>query len=267
METAPAEQLFQARAVLVGERIDMRAIESLERLGSNPLVVPASGNGRTVLFRYGVVVFFDVPPMEQASFLEQLRPFVREPQEPPETETLQVRIVPGEQHRLTQDQLTLGDDRVQSLQTVADILAKSVMLAKYERSISQTFDRIEPMAADLSRTGRGKFHGRRLAQYIGDTLMAMQRMVGRVEVSEKPELLWEHPELEGLYLRLEDDYEIRERHRALERKIDVIARTAETLLDLLQTKQSHRVEWYITLLIVVEILLSLYEMFIRPHHG
>jgi required for meiotic nuclear division protein 1 len=37
------------------------------------------------------------------------------------------------------------------------------------------------------------------------------------------------------------------------------------LLDLLQTQQSHRVEWYITILIVVEIGLTLYELFIKGH--
>ena len=90
-------------------------------------------------------------------------------------------------------------------------------------------------------------------------------MVGRVEVSEKPELLWEYPELEKLYVRLEDEFEIRERHLALERKLGIISRTAETLLDLLNNRRSLRVEWYIVLLIVAEILLTLYEMFFQAH--
>ncbi len=86
-------------------------------------------------------------------------------------------------------------------------------------------------------------------------------MVARVEVSEKPEILWDHPELERIYLRLQDEYEVRERHLALERKLDLIARTVETLLDLLQHDRSLRVEWYIVILIVVEIFLTLYAMF------
>ena len=77
---------------------------------------------------------------------------------------------------------------------------------------------------------------------------------------EKPELLWEHPELERLYHRLEGEYELSERHMALERKLDLLSKTAETLLGLLSTKRSLRVEWYIVILIVFEILLTLYEM-------
>jgi uncharacterized Rmd1/YagE family protein len=53
---------------------------------------------------------------------------------------------------------------------------------------------------------------------------------------------------------------------ALERKLQVISNTAETLLDLLQTQQSQRVEWYIVILIVVEIALTLYELFVSGRH-
>lgn len=83
-------------------------------------------------------------------------------------------------------------------------------------------------------------------------------MVGRVEVTEKPELLWEHSELERVYLRLEDEFELHERHVALEHKLELISRTAATLL---QTNRSLRVEWYIVILIVVEIVLTLYDKF------
>ena len=40
-------------------------------------------------------------------------------------------------------------------------------------------------------------------------------------------------------------------------------RSLETALELLQTRRSLRVEWYIVILIVVEILLTLYDMFVR----
>ncbi len=45
--------------------------------------------------------------------------------------------------------------------------------------------------------------------------------------------------------------------------MSLITTTAETQLELLHNKHSLRVEWYIVILIVVEILLTLYEMFIR----
>ena len=100
--------------------------------------------------------------------------------------------------------------------------------------------------------------GRELLRHIGDVLATQHNMVGRVETGEKPELLWDHPELERLYARLAEEYELRERDRALDRKFDVISRTAETLLSVLQNRTALRVEWYILALIVAELILSIY---------
>ena len=101
-----------------------------------------------------------------------------------------------------------------------------------------------------------------LLKHIGQTLSTQRQMVGHVEIDDKPELLWEMPEFERLYLRLEDDYEIQERYERLNRKLDLIYRTAETMHGLLQGKSSLRVEWYIVILIVVDILLHLAEKYL-----
>jgi required for meiotic nuclear division protein 1 len=91
----------------------------------------------------------------------------------------------------------------------------------------------------------------------GEVLLGQHKMIGRVEVSEKPELLWEHPELERRYARLADEYKLRECDRAVDRKLYMITQTAETLLGLVQNRSSLRVEWYIVVFIVAELLLSL----------
>ena len=64
-----------------------------------------------------------------------------------------------------------------------------------------------------------------------------QRVSGRVAVGEKPDVLWDRPDLERLYARLEDEYELRERGETLNRKIAVISDTATTLSDIIDTKR------------------------------
>jgi uncharacterized Rmd1/YagE family protein len=71
---------------------------------------------------------------------------------------------------------------------------------------------------------------------------------------------WDNPGLEGLFARLEDEFELRERHTAIERKLGLISRTSHTLLEVLSGRHTLRVEWYIVILIVMEILLSLYTL-------
>jgi uncharacterized Rmd1/YagE family protein len=84
-----------------------------------------------------------------------------------------------------------------------------------------------------------------------------------VQIDDTPELLWDRPDLERLFARLRDEFEILERFTALNRKLELVSRTAETALGILQARRSLRVEWYIVILIVVEIVLTLYELFIR----
>jgi required for meiotic nuclear division protein 1 len=61
-------------------------------------------------------------------------------------------------------------------------------------------------------------------------------------------------------MRLAEEYELRDRGRALDRKLEIVSRTVETLLSLVQTRSSMRVEWYIVLLIIAELLLTTYPL-------
>src|SRR6476661_9287154 len=85
---------FTARAVLVGQLIDLRALGSTPRLGGGPLALTVRGGGAAILFRYGAVVFFDVQPLEQDEFLRQLQPRVQGPTADQEVEQITVRIDP-----------------------------------------------------------------------------------------------------------------------------------------------------------------------------
>jgi required for meiotic nuclear division protein 1 len=142
-------------------------------------------------------------------------------------------------------------------------MSKSVVLALHETQIASAFDRIEPLAAGIRRRGRGGRDATQLVRQIGELLLTQHRMVGRVAVEDKPDVLWDRPELERLYARLADEYELLERSRAIDRKLTLLSETARTLLDLVQNQRSVRLEWYIIGLIFIEILLSLYELFLR----
>ena len=251
------------RALLLGERLDIRTVEQHGTVvATAPLAVSVPGGGTAVLFRYGAVVLFDVASDAGDRFTASLRPQVTEAFAVPEREQTQILVDPiAPQSVDASGNIVLQECTIERLQLVADILAKSVALGHYESGIAGIFDRIEPLAETLRRESRAGASSKELLRDIGNVLGMQHRMVGRVETSEKPELLWHHPELERLYMRLADVYELRERDRAIDRKLEVISRTVELLLGLLQTRSSLRVEWYIVILIVAELLLALYPLF------
>ena len=132
-----------------------------------------------------------------------------------------------------------------------------------EREVAKVIEIIEPFAATLARTGRTPSNRREILRTIGQALLAHHRMSGRVEIEEKPDILWDHPELDRLYARLADEYELKERAIGLARKLSVINETARALSDIIDTERSVRLEMIIVALIVVEILVTLYDLFVR----
>jgi len=257
------QKQLTARALYIGQRLNLKSFEKTKRLATSPLIVNAGSHGAAVLFRYGVVVLFGLTAAEEISFLKELESLVAEPLDHPEEEEVNLCLTSAISEADSDGCTPMDEFNLPRLQVAASVLAKSVILSHYEAAVAKTFDRIEPIANSLQHGGRFTHKGRELLAHIGDVLMIHGRMVGRVEISEKPELLWEEPQYEKLYLRMADEYELTERHSALERKLDLISKTAETLLDLLQNNRSHRVEWYIVILIMIEICLTVYELWGR----
>lgn len=254
---------LKAHALFLGEGINLEELKACDRLATLPLMVTAGEHGCAVLMGYGAIVFFGLEIAEEEAFLTQLSPIVNGSFAFPETESVVLFINSTGTERVKDGGILLHEFSIERLQIVADILAKSVVLSHYETSLATVFDQIEPFAASLQRENGSRRQGRELLRQLGTTLLVQHKIVGRVEIIDKPEVLWESPTLEHLYRRLEEEYEIRERHNALERKLELISRTAETVLEFMQHSSSLRVEWYVVILIVLEILLSLYDIFLQ----
>ena len=216
-----------------------------------------------MIFRFGAVILFDVAPMSEAAFLDQIQPFVKDPFPALFQEELKIVLSEDDVYEITDGNLHLIKAGIPELKVVADILAKSVFLDHFEKKADEIFDRIEPLAERMQNRGGLPRQTHELINHIGEMLQIQHRLVGRAQVGEKPDVLWEFPELERTWQRLEGEYEISERQLALERKLELVSTTAETLLGMLQDRRTLRVEWYIVILIVIEIFLTLYEMFIR----
>ena len=118
----------------------------------------------------------------------------------------------------------------------------------------------ETWARELAERGRRRGGRRTMIRLIGAGLLVQHRVASRVAVSEKPELLWDRPDLERLYARLEDEYELVERAEILNRKLTLIGETATLMTELIDTERSLRLEWVVVALIGFEIALTLFQI-------
>jgi uncharacterized Rmd1/YagE family protein len=270
----PGASSVRVRAICLGERLDVRALEATSRLSTQtPLCLSAGERGAMVVCRYGAVVLFNVSPLEEANVTSQLKQFVGEPFAKPETEELEIRIGGDPANDLAEgvagavgQALSVSSLPVERVQVIAEILARSVALARYEAAVRDSYSAMEGWAQALQQGRGARSFQKQLQKNLGATIVIQSAMTGRIEIGDKPEMLWERPDLERLYLRLEDEYELRERDKILERKLSLIASTAEMLLNLVDNKHAHRLEWYIIVLIVVEMVITLATIaFDLPH--
>jgi uncharacterized Rmd1/YagE family protein len=254
-----ASEILRARAWFLGTRIDVR---DLGRGGMpvGPVTMLVGARGYSLIFRFGVVVLVGLSPAEEKDVLDSLAGAIHSPFAHPEFDEAEIAINPECTEGLGPDgRLNLREAGTGRWQVVAHALAKSCVLGYYERSVADAFDRIEQLAERLCR-GESPARGKKeVLTEIGNVLLILTRTVGRVEVTEKPEITWDDADLDRLYQRLAAEYELRDRDLALSRKLELVSRTAETYLDLVNNRQTLRVEWYIVILIVVEVVLSLYE--------
>lgn len=256
--TMPSGRLV-ARAVLLGERLDLRGVAAAEGGLGDPVQLAAPAGLVAFAFRWGAVTLIGGTAAQQATLLDALRPRVTAPLPEPVEERAELRLGAAEDGIDPRGTILLKDPSLPRLALVADALAKSAALAHQETTLTGTIEAMEPFVAALAATGRLAASTRALQRTIGAALSARSRATTRVQADDKPDLLWDHPELERLFERLVDEFELVERSAALDRKLALIGEATTTLLTLVQSRRTYVVEIAIVLLILIEVVKGFYE--------
>lgn len=263
MVDSPTVQPFApltARAIILGERIDTIGLERRDALSTVPLAFRVGEQGMAVVFRYGVVVLIGLDTLAEDECLRGIAARIIGPFDKREEEVAVLGPAEGEERVDPDGVVRILDRSPPRLLVVAHALAASALLAHHERQVEEVLDTVEPWASKLAGSGRRHVGRRHVIRLIGQALLVEHRVSARAAVGDKPDLLWDRPDLERLYARLENEFELDERAEVLNRKLGLIGQTARLMTDLIDTERSLRLEAAIVILIVFEIALTLYQM-------
>lgn len=250
-----------ARALQLGERIDLKGLERDDSFSKNPLGFQTPSGGTVVLFKTGAAVFIGLSPVEEEDMIASLGSRISEPVGEREPEIANIVIGGDDDTVLPNGSVQLKAADQPRLLAVAEALAASASLSYDERRVSRSFDRIAAVSEDLKDGTLSRVKYKDTLKQIGEALGTQSRLAGRVDLTDKPDVLWDHPDLERLWAKVADDYDLKVRANAVSQKLSVIRDTADTLGNLLATRTSHRLERYIIVLILIEIGLGLYDRF------
>src|SRR5262245_55059293 len=118
------------RSLLVGVRIDTRGFERQDSLAVSPLAIRVREGGTAVLFRYGIVVFFDAPREAEQGLLQRLAPHIVDALPAPEIDEVRLGIgIEAEEQVDLTGTIHISQASIERFQLVADVLAKSMILA------------------------------------------------------------------------------------------------------------------------------------------
>lgn len=256
--------MASARTILLGDRLDLVGFAPADLLSASPLAFRAGESGFAVLFRYGVVVLCGMTPPEEDAVLAEIGPRIVGPVAVRDEDREEIVVVAGADDRIPPG----GPIEVPALSSgrvlvIADALAKSAALHRDEREVDTVLERMEPLVRQLSTAGRTRVGRPGVVRLIGQALLVRHRVTGLTAIDDKPDVLWDRPDLERLYARLEDEYELDTRADALRRKLDVVGETATALADLIDTERSYRLEIAVVALIAIEIAIGLFEILWR----
>jgi uncharacterized Rmd1/YagE family protein len=255
---------LRVSARYLGDRIDVRAVSEREVLARHPLVIRVGESGWAVVFRFGALVCVGLTHADEDELLSSVAPHVVGPFGEVQAEELPVAVDASHDEGVDEGgTLWIHDTDPARLQVVAEVVAKSTALAHYESEVAGVLQQLEPLVEGMRR-GRETVRGQgRLVTQLGEALKTQSRVIGRLEVTEKPEVTWDDAALDRLYVRLAAEFELEERDQVLARKTDFISQSAGLLIDMARHRQTLRVEWYIVILILIEIVILVFDLMRR----
>jgi uncharacterized Rmd1/YagE family protein len=252
--------VIQARALLLGERLDARGLDRTGDTLAGMVAIAEAADGHAFGFRWGALVTLGMSAEATARLAARLKDRVADPLPQTAEEVATLRLDASADGPDRDGVVRLRGFDVPRLAAVAEALARSALLSHQEAMLERALDRLDPVLAQLRR-GRLAPASSVMLRLIGEAIAARSRAAARVDTSAKPDLLWDHPELGGLYTALAEEWEIEDRSEALSRKLEMIRETSETLLSLVEARRSRGLELAVVLLIAMELGTAVYGLF------
>lgn len=250
----------KAETVYLGEYIDLKKVQEnvkhyayLNR--DHPLVVKLLKDQYAALTKFGGITFWNVSHKLRAEFLKEIKPFVKSKKDYyPYDEDTKVVVGSGG-NKITFDKIFLPHLGVPQIKIISYVLSQSVALERYEDEIETSLSEIGTIVENLKSSGRALLSERQLLQQIGNALSVKQTAVAHLSLFDKPEEVWESPELEDIYNRMNAEYELQDRFDVLDEKIKYLSDISQMLMNFLAEKRSEFLEKVIILLFALDLML------------
>lgn len=251
---------YSAETVYLGESIDLKKVQENVRQyvylnRDHPLVVRLLKDQYAVLTKFGAVTFWNVPYRLRMAFLKEIQPYVKSKKDHYQYDEDTKVLAGSDATKITFDKVFLPDLGVQQIKIISYVLSQSVALERYEDEIESSLSEVGTIVDNLKTSGKAMLSEKQLLQQIGKTLSVKQTTVAHLALFDKPEEVWESPELENIYNRMNAEYELQDRFDVLDEKVKYLSDISQMLMNFLAEKQNAFLEKVIIVLIAIDIVI------------
>jgi required for meiotic nuclear division protein 1 len=226
---------------------------------TSELFYAQNNNKYLYIFDYGVVVFANYEPLEKSEFIRFVKNYT----------SLEVDVNLSEEYFIKSDEtvtknivkndfvfVTAVDPSV--LRIVMLNIAQSVALEYYELLTDNLITSSKEYIIELEMKGKISISKINLLKYIGKVLNVKNSIVDNLYILDDPNLAWDDEDLNLLNRQLKANFDINTRFKDLDYRLQIVEDNLKLFTDVLNVRESSRLEWVIIILILIEILIALF---------
>jgi len=226
------------------------------------LVYQEGPDSYVFIYRFGSVIFFNVESGRRQEVVEKIKKVMGYGPGLLISEDFGIQVREGRPCWVGFEHATLDGLALDRLEIMALVLAQSTALEHFEVKVEQMLRESGDIGRDLRQRGRLARTGRSLKRFIGKCITTKQNLVASLYLLDKPEQTWEDRVLDHLYRGAVEMFEIRDRHKTVDYKLRMIQENLELISDLLQNRHANYLEWTIIILIAIEVVLFVFQLFV-----
>ncbi|MDF2865451.1 MAG: hypothetical protein K0R72_260 [Clostridia bacterium] len=140
-----------------------------------------------------------------------------------------------------------------NLDMTALVIAKSAALETIENRLSIVFDEVEKIISSL-KVGKINMTEKKAASIIGGVLSFKHTVISYIMLLDKPDITWENEDAKIFFNDLADLFELDDRYKILNAKIESLLEVTEIFADLSHSRKATILEIIVIVLILVEVI-------------
>lgn len=211
------------------------------------------------LFNYGVVVFAGFNDLEKSEFIKFVKNYVEDEVTEKFEDDFDVQTDPSISVLLKYNSITVSELTDDTIRIIMLNIGQSVSLDYYESLTYEILKNTTKMTDELEQNGKLKSSQKNLLKFIGKTINIKNSIIDNLYIFDSPDEAWEDEHLERIDKGLKKTFDLKMRYQDIDYKLKIVQETLKLFTDLIQNRESTRLEWVIIILILIEV----FDIFLR----